>query len=79
MFLVLIPYEGIYAFRKSFIQQTPQLTTSPLESLERLEQLTWIYHQKKIRVHLVPHAWRGVDRPQDLAFLEKHLPSNQHS
>jgi len=70
---------GIYAFRKSFIQQIPQLTTSPLESLERLEQLTWIYHQKKIRVHLVPHAWRGVDRPQDLAFLEKHLPSNQHS
>ncbi|GJQ15807.1 hypothetical protein GpartN1_g7598.t1 [Galdieria partita] len=65
---------GIYAFRKSFLEKIPQLTKSPLEDLERLEQLTWIYHQKKIMVNLVQHAWRGIDRPQDLIFLEKNLP-----
>ncbi|EME29481.1 3-deoxy-manno-octulosonate cytidylyltransferase (CMP-KDO synthetase) [Galdieria sulphuraria] len=65
---------GIYAFRKSFLEMMPQLSTSPLEALERLEQLTWLYHQKKILVNVVQHAWRGIDRPEDLIFLEKHLP-----
>eukprot|EP00871_Galdieria_phlegrea_P000973 jgi/Galph1/1877/GphlegSOOS_G552.1 len=67
---------GIYAFHRAFFDVLPTLTPSYLENSEKLEQLTWLYHQRKIIVNIVESAWRGVDRPQDLEWLEKHLPAH---
>ncbi len=59
---------GIYAYRVAFLKKYAQLTSSPLEVAESLEQLRALWHGYRIAVHLVselPPA--GVDTPEDLA------------
>ena len=59
---------GIYAYRVGFLKKYAQLTTSPLEIAESLEQLRALWHGYRIAVHLaseLPPA--GVDTPEDLA------------
>jgi 3-deoxy-manno-octulosonate cytidylyltransferase (CMP-KDO synthetase) len=58
---------GLYAYSNAFLQRYPQLETSPLESIEALEQLRVLWHGVPIAVHVTaeaPHA--GVDTPADL-------------
>lgn len=58
---------GLYAYRNAFLQQYPQLSVSPLEQLEVLEQLRVLWHGVPIAVHVTPHApVTGVDTPEDL-------------
>jgi 3-deoxy-manno-octulosonate cytidylyltransferase (CMP-KDO synthetase) len=59
---------GIYAYRVAFLKKYAQLTSSPLEVAESLEQLRVLWHGYRIAVHLasvLPPA--GVDTPEDLA------------
>ncbi|QJD98802.1 3-deoxy-manno-octulosonate cytidylyltransferase [Massilia forsythiae] len=59
---------GLYAYSNAFLQAYPQLETSPLETIEALEQLRVLWHGVPIAVHVTdaaPHA--GVDTPDDLA------------
>ena len=59
---------GIYAYRVAFLKKYAQLTTSPLEVAESLEQLRVLWHGYRIAIHLasvLPPA--GVDTPEDLA------------
>ena len=59
---------GIYAYRVGFLKRYAQLTSSPLEVAESLEQLRVLWHGYRIAVHLasvLPPA--GVDTPEDLA------------
>ncbi|PKG38706.1 3-deoxy-manno-octulosonate cytidylyltransferase [Psychromonas sp. Urea-02u-13] len=67
---------GIYAYRVSFLKQYAQLSVSPLESIEKLEQLRVLWHGFKIHVEQaieVPPA--GIDTAEDLqrviAYLKK--------
>jgi len=58
---------GIYAYRVEFLKQYAQLSVSPLEVLEKLEQLRVIWHGFKIHVDIaveIPPA--GVDTAEDL-------------
>jgi 3-deoxy-manno-octulosonate cytidylyltransferase (CMP-KDO synthetase) len=58
---------GIYAYRVSFLRIFPQLTTSPLEGVESLEQLRALWHGHRIAV--LPWAGAleaGVDTAADL-------------
>lgn len=58
---------GIYAYRVNFLKQYAQLSVSPLESIEKLEQLRVLWHGYKIHVDIaseVPPA--GVDTAEDL-------------
>ena len=58
---------GLYAYSNAFLQRYPQLESSPLESIEALEQLRVLWHGVPIAVHVTddaPHA--GVDTPADL-------------
>lgn len=58
---------GIYAYRVAFLQKYSQLAVSPLETLEKLEQLRVLWHGYKIHVDQakeLPPA--GVDTEQDL-------------
>ncbi|MEL0628760.1 3-deoxy-manno-octulosonate cytidylyltransferase [Psychromonas aquatilis] len=58
---------GIYAYRVSFLQQYSGLSVSPLEVIEKLEQLRVLWHGYKIHVDTaceVPPA--GVDTIEDL-------------
>ena len=59
---------GIYAYRVAFLKKYVQLSSSPLEVAESLEQLRVLWHGYHIAVHLtsvLPPA--GVDTPEDLA------------
>jgi 3-deoxy-manno-octulosonate cytidylyltransferase (CMP-KDO synthetase) len=65
---------GLYAYRNAFLQAYPQLTVSPLEQLEALEQLRVLWHGFSIAVHVtadVPAA--GVDTPEDLLRVRRHF------
>ena len=65
---------GIYAYRVSFLKQYAQLSVSPLESIEKLEQLRVLWHGFKIHVEQalqVPPA--GVDTADDLQRVIRYL------
>jgi 3-deoxy-manno-octulosonate cytidylyltransferase (CMP-KDO synthetase) len=58
---------GIYAYRAGFLAQFPQLSPSPIEQLESLEQLRALWHGHRIAVHTTDQApGPGVDTPEDL-------------
>jgi len=59
---------GIYGYRAGFLRRFPQLSVSPLETVESLEQLRVLWHGERIAVHVAQQApGAGVDTPEDLA------------
>lgn len=58
---------GIYAYRAGFLRAYAQLTPSPLENFEALEQLRVLWHGYRIAVAISENeAPPGVDTPDDL-------------
>ena len=58
---------GLYAYRAGFLRRFPLLPRSPLEDIERLEQLRVLWHGERIAVHVGDtDAGLGVDTPADL-------------
>ena len=63
---------GIYAYRKDFLQKITALPQTPLEKLEKLEQLRVIEHGFAILVGTVEHTCEGIDTPEQYAaFVER--------
>lgn len=63
---------GLYAYRNQFLQAYPQLSVSPLEQIEALEQLRVLWHGHPIAVHVTDSApAAGVDTPEDLARVRQ--------
>jgi len=61
---------GLYAYRAGFLARYAQLTPSPLESIEALEQLRVLWHGEHIAVAISETAAPpGVDTPEDLQRL----------
>jgi 3-deoxy-manno-octulosonate cytidylyltransferase (CMP-KDO synthetase) len=59
---------GLYAYRAGFLRRFPLLAASPLEEIERLEQLRVLWHGERIAVHVSDLApGIGVDTAEDLA------------
>jgi len=69
---VYFKHIGIYAYRTETLRKISELPVSPLEIAEQLEQLTFLYHGLKIRVHETSHEVVGIDIPEHLAHAE-HL------
>ncbi|WP_426072761.1 3-deoxy-manno-octulosonate cytidylyltransferase [Janthinobacterium sp. DSP2-3-3] len=64
---------GLYAYSNAFLQEYPQLSASPLEAIEALEQLRVLWHGVAIAVHVTDSApAAGVDTPQDLERVQAH-------
>jgi 3-deoxy-manno-octulosonate cytidylyltransferase (CMP-KDO synthetase) len=61
---------GIYAYRKRALERFAALPPSPLEKLERLEQLRFIENGIAIYVADAPRDTIGVDTEEDLARAE---------
>ncbi len=57
---------GIYGFTKKSLQEFCSLPSSPLENIEKLEQLRAIYHGKKIAMIEVQSKSFGIDTKEDL-------------
>lgn len=59
---------GLYAYHAGFLRRFPQLAHSPLEDIERLEQLRVLWHGERIAVHVSTEGTGlGIDTPDDLA------------
>jgi 3-deoxy-manno-octulosonate cytidylyltransferase (CMP-KDO synthetase) len=58
---------GLYAYRAGFLRRFPLLAPSPLEAIERLEQLRVLWHGERIAVHVGEgEPGLGIDTPEDL-------------
>lgn len=57
---------GIYAWRAETLNELLQLVPSPLERLESLEQLRWLYYGYKIRTVETIVETPNIDTPQDV-------------
>lgn len=72
---------GIYGYTRAALEKFVHLPPSPYEQLEGLEQLRLLENDLKINVvkldHLYANAWRGVDTPEDLAFVAQILKKTQ--
>jgi 3-deoxy-manno-octulosonate cytidylyltransferase (CMP-KDO synthetase) len=64
---------GIYAYRKAALERFAALGPSPLEKLERLEQLRLLENGIAIYVADAPRDTIGVDTAEDLARAEEVL------
>lgn len=64
---------GLYAYRRSFLQKFCESAPAEIEKFESLEQLRALYLGARIKVLPVHQLSLGVDTPEDLQRLEKHL------
>jgi 3-deoxy-manno-octulosonate cytidylyltransferase (CMP-KDO synthetase) len=70
---------GLYAYTRSFLLEFTRMNPTPIEQLEKLEQLRILEHGYPIQVELTEKVSMGVDQIEDLdkieRFLEKQNPS----
>lgn len=68
---------GLYVYRKDFLLTYPKLAVTPLENLEKLEQLRALEHGFRIRVAETALPSQGVDTPEDLERVVALLRSGE--
>lgn len=67
---------GLYAYRCAYLKRYSSLSPSDAEQEEQLEQLRVLHHGGRIHVDEVAAApAHGVDRPEDVAAIERLLTS----
>ncbi len=64
---------GIYGYRRETLLQLVRWPVSPLEGMEKLEQLRALEHGIPIRVSTVDYESIGVDTPEDVIRVEERL------
>lgn len=60
---------GLYAYRRPFLLELTQVPPTPLEQLEKLEQLRALETGANIQVGIVAHPTVGIDTPEDYAHF----------
>lgn len=71
-----LKHVGIYAYRKSFLLEITALPQTPLEKIEKLEQLRAIENGYGILVGKVEHTCDGIDTPEQYAeFVRRYKES----
>ena len=71
---------GLYAYRAGFLRHYKDLEPSPLEEIEKLEQLRVLWHGMRIHVEMASEMpGHGVDTESDLARVEKILSGHRNS
>jgi len=60
---------GLYAFRRDVLNAFSNMMQSPLEKMEKLEQLRLLEAGIPIHVVLTDYVSRGVDTPEDVAEI----------
>jgi 3-deoxy-manno-octulosonate cytidylyltransferase (CMP-KDO synthetase) len=64
---------GLYAFRRSVLEEIRHLPHTELEEIEKLEQLRWLYHGYKIRAIRVTNSSIEVNTEEDVRKVESIL------
>jgi 3-deoxy-manno-octulosonate cytidylyltransferase (CMP-KDO synthetase) len=66
---------GLYVYRRDFLLQYAAWPQTPLEKLEKLEQLRVLEHGYPIAVVDTEYAGIGVDVPADLEWVQRLMES----
>ncbi len=61
---------GLYAYRAEVLRIITELTPTPLERAESLEQLRWLEHGYHITTKITHHESYSIDTPDDLKALK---------
>ena len=69
---------GLYAYRLSALKKFTSMPPSPLEEIEKLEQLRLLEAGMNIYVILTDYQGFGVDRPEDLQQVIQKMKSSYH-
>lgn len=64
---------GLYVYRRTFLLAFARLPQSPLERLEKLEQLRALEHGYRIKVVPTSYVSIGVDTPEDVVKIRRLL------
>jgi 3-deoxy-manno-octulosonate cytidylyltransferase (CMP-KDO synthetase) len=64
---------GLYAFTPASLRKISQLPPCESERAEQLEQLRFLHHRLRVRVHETQHDVFGIDLPEHLALAEARL------
>jgi 3-deoxy-manno-octulosonate cytidylyltransferase (CMP-KDO synthetase) len=64
---------GVYVYRRDFLFQFTRMPATPLEQLEKLEQLRALENGCRIKVTAVQYEPLSVDTPEDLQRVVSHL------
>jgi 3-deoxy-manno-octulosonate cytidylyltransferase (CMP-KDO synthetase) len=64
---------GLYAYTRSFLLDFTRMNPTPIEQLEKLEQLRILEHGYSIQVEITEKISIGVDRVEDLEKIERFL------
>ena len=70
---------GLYVYRKDFLIKFSQLPSTPLEKIEKLEQLRALEHGYKIKVIKTKYNSIGVDAPEDIEKVRKIINSKSQT
>ena len=70
---------GIYAYRKEFLLKITSLPQTPLEKIEKLEQLRAIENGYSILVGKVEHTCDGIDTPEQYAEFVARYNANREA
>lgn len=70
---------GVYAMSRRSLELFSGLPETPLEEIERLEQLRALGHGFEFRVIMTPSETFGIDTPEDLQKAEAFLLCGQSS
>ena len=62
---------GLYVYRRDFLLRFAELSPTPLERIEKLEQLRALENGYRIAVTETPYSSIGVDTPEDLARVRR--------
>lgn len=73
-----IGHIGLYGLRMHVLEKFSALGESPLEKLEKLEQLRLLEAGIPIHVALTRHKSHGVDRPEDLPTVTALMRGEHH-
>lgn len=64
---------GLYAYRDRALQKMAHLSPCALEEAEKLEQLRYLFHGLKIRVHETDQENFGIDTPEEMACAQRKV------
>lgn len=64
---------GLYAYTRTFLLEFTRMNPTPIEQLEKLEQLRILEHGYPIQVEITDKISMGVDRIEDLDKIERML------
>jgi len=68
-----LKHQGLYAYSKEALHKMAKLPVAPLEEVESLEQLRFLYHGFSIYVHTATKDSPGVDVLEDVPRVENLL------